>query len=82
MPEPGPKSTRPPQSAVSAIFRESFLVVFERAEDEAAFRHVAGVLHDVLCEGRSAVDAGAGIWHQSIRGAIGTFGRAWTSSPR
>lgn len=73
MPEPSPKSTRPPKSAVAEIFRESFLVVFERTEDETAFRHVAGILHDVLCEGRSAIAAGVDIWQQSIRGAIGDF---------
>lgn len=71
MPEPEPKSTRPP---LSNVFRESFLAVLEQPEHEAAFRVVGEVLHDLAYEARRLLTAegetGSGTW-RSVRGATG-----------
>jgi hypothetical protein len=76
MPEPDPKSTRPPQSAV---FRESYLTLFEHPEHEAALRLLGELFHDLTCEGRSMLletKDGGDVWRCDIRGCIGDFRQA------
>ena len=81
MPGPEKKSTDVPQSpAVSRVFRESFVAIFEQPEHEAALRLLAEVAREIIGEGRdqflrveSKLDT---ITRQSCRGAVGDLRQA------
>lgn len=72
------KSTRP---AVSEVFRESFLSIFERPEHEAALRVLGGVAHDLAWEGKNLILARRGSKRDEsmiaqARGAVGDLRQA------
>jgi hypothetical protein len=74
------QSTEQPLSQVSEVFRESFIVLFERPDHEAALRVVAEVVQDVVFEGRNALLTAQSRRETNIRrscrGAVGDLRQA------
>jgi hypothetical protein len=78
-----PQSTEQPQSpsppAVSSVFRESFIAVFDRDDHEASLRLLGELAHDLVFESRELLESGKPgdfIWRGDIRGAIGDLRQA------